>query len=239
MALTLYWSVYPDATADYANTSTDAAKLAAGQDSTGAALPAGSYGSQAYSAAGVIDASTAASGLTAGTAYRIAWTIGDAGVYGGGTSTYVVISDPLISLALTGQGATASPGLLGAALSIPLTGQSGTFSAGTIIPSVALAAIGLQATGSLGSFSPTLSLALVGEGGTFSPGTLTPSSSAGSTVALTGEAAAFAQTTPSVSVTIALTGIAATMAAGLLSASSGTATITVKAGSWLRYKKLQ
>ena len=99
MALTLYWSVYPDATADYANDATDAAKLAAGQDSTGAALPVGAYGSQAYSAPGIIDASTAASGLTPGTAYRIAWAIGDAGVYGGGTSTYVVVSGVVTTLA--------------------------------------------------------------------------------------------------------------------------------------------
>jgi len=84
---------------------------------------------------------------------------------------------------------------------------------------VAIAAIGLQAT--------------------FASGTLTASSSSGTTVNLVGEPVAFAQTAPSVNVTIALTGIAATMASGLLSASSGTAIITVKAGSWLRYKKLQ
>lgn len=124
-----------------------------------------------------------------------------------------------VTIALTGIAATMSAGALVPSVSLALGSESAIFSAGTVVPSVAIAAIGLQAT--------------------FSPGTLTPSSSSGDTVALTGEAATFAQTAPSISVTIALTGITATMASGLLSASSGTATITVKAGSWLRYKKLQ
>lgn len=125
----------------------------------------------------------------------------------------------VVEKVLSGEAATFTPGLLGGSVSITLIGQSAAFTAGSVVPSVAIAAIGLQAA--------------------FSPGTLTPSSSSGDTVALLGQAATFAQTAPSTSVTIALTGIAATMAAGILSASSGTATITVKAGSWLRYKKLQ
>ncbi len=126
---------------------------------------------------------------------------------------------PAFSRSLSGQAGTAFAGTLNTSTSRGLSGQSAAFAAGSVIPSVAIAAIGLQAT--------------------FASGTLTASSSSGTTVNLVGEPVAFAQTAPSVNVTIALTGIAATMASGLLSASSGTAIITVKAGSWLRYKKLQ
>lgn len=126
---------------------------------------------------------------------------------------------PAFSFSLLGQAGAASAGTLSPSTSRGLSGQSAAFAAGSVIPSVAIAAIGLQAT--------------------FASGTLTASSSSGTTVNLVGEPVAFAQTAPSVNVTIALTGIAAIMASGLLSASSGTAIITVKAGSWLRYKKLQ
>ena len=126
---------------------------------------------------------------------------------------------PAFSRSLSGQAGTAFAGTLNTSTSRALSGQSAAFTAGSVIPSVAIAAIGLQAT--------------------FASGTLTASSSSGTTVNLVGEPVAFAQTAPSISVTVALTGIAATMAAGILSSSSGTATITVKAGSWLRYKKLQ
>lgn len=126
---------------------------------------------------------------------------------------------PAFSRSLSGQAGTAFAGTLNTSTSRGLSGQSAAFAAGSVIPSVAIAAIGLQAT--------------------FASGTLTASSSSGTTVNLVGEPVAFAQTAPSISVTVALTGIAATMAAGILSSSSGTATITVKAGSWLRYKKLQ
>ena len=162
MALTLYWSVYPDATADYANNATDAAKVAAGQDSTGAALPAGSYGSQAYSAAGVIDASTAASGLTRGAAYRIAWTIGDAGVYGGGTSTYVVVSGVATTLAGTSEGALSAQAatLAGTANHVTVHASSGalTAQAAAVSGSASLAAGGtFSAVGTLTSQSATVS----------------------------------------------------------------------------------
>ena len=126
---------------------------------------------------------------------------------------------PAFSRSLSGQAGTAFAGTLSPSTSRGLSGQSAAFTAGSVIPSVAIVAIGLQAT--------------------FASGTLTASSSSGTTVNLVGEPVAFAQTAPSISVTVALTGIAATMAAGILSSSSGTATITVKAGSWLRYKKLQ
>lgn len=126
---------------------------------------------------------------------------------------------PAFSRSLSGQAGTAFAGTLNTSTSRGLSGQSAAFAAGSVIPSVAIAAIGLQAT--------------------FASGTLTASSSSGTTVNLVGEPVAFAQTAPSVNVTIALTGIAAIMASGLLSASNGTAIITVKAGSWLRYKKLQ
>ena len=103
MAQILYWTVYADSVADYANDATDAAKVAAGQDSTGSSLPSGQHGSQTFTGGtATVDASTAASGLTAGTRYRIAWTIYDdvATTYGGGTgATYVVFSAPFSALA--------------------------------------------------------------------------------------------------------------------------------------------
>lgn len=83
-----------------------------------------------------------------------------------------------------------------------------------------------------------VTVALTGASVTASAGTLTASSTGGGSAALIGEAATFSPGVFAPSVTIALTGIAATMSAGILSASSGSATITVKAGSWLRYKKL-
>ena len=145
-------------------------------------------------------------------------------------------------LPLAGQSATFAVGTLtpvtGGDVTVALVGQSATFSAGTVAPSTAVAAIGLSATAAQGVFSVATSLALVGEAGTFAAGTLTASSTGGGSAALIGEAATFSPGVFAPSVTIALTGIAATMSAGILSASSGSATITVKAGSWLRYKKL-
>lgn len=100
--LELYWVVTPTEQADYSNNPTGAAQIAAGLAATGAALPFGQYGSQAfYSAAGAttVDAVVTASGLTSGTQYRIAWTIWDGYEYGGATgSTYVVISDIFTTL---------------------------------------------------------------------------------------------------------------------------------------------
>lgn len=137
---------------------------------------------------------------------------------------------------VAGQSATFSAGLLDASLTIPLTGVSGAFAPGSVVPSVAVALIGLSATAAQGSPAASITLALTGQAGTFATGTVTASTGDGAT--LVGQGGTFSQGTPGVSITVALTGIAATLATGIVSAASGSATITLKAGSWLRYKKL-
>ena len=171
------------------------------------------------SAGGGSDVTVNLSGISAAFAQTSPVTSSTVALSGESATASAGIVLPAFSAALSGQAIVAAAGGLSSSTSCALSSQSATFAAGSVVPSVAIAVIGLQAT--------------------FAAGTLTASSSGGDTAALTGEVVSFAQTAPSVSVTIALTGIAATMSAGILSASSGTATITVKAGSWLRYKKLQ
>lgn len=137
---------------------------------------------------------------------------------------------------VAGQSATFSAGLLGASLTIPLTGVSGAFAQGSVVPSVAVALIGLSATAAQGSPAASIILTLTGQAGTFATGTVTASTGDGAT--LVGQGGTFSQGTPGVSITVALTGITATLATGIVSGASGSATITLKAGSWLRYKKL-
>lgn len=158
-----------------------------------------------------------------------------------GISASFAQTAPAVSstVSLVGENAAANAGTLLPAFSFSLLGQAGAASAGTFSPSTSRALSGQSAAFSAGSVIPSVAIAAIGLQATFASGTLTASSSSGTTVNLVGEPVAFAQTAPSVNVTIALTGIAATMAAGILASSSGTATITVKAGSWLRYKKLQ
>lgn len=158
-----------------------------------------------------------------------------------GISASFAQTAPAVSstVSLVGENAAASAGTLLPAFSFSLLGQAGAASAGTLSPSTSRALSGQSAAFTAGSVIPSVAIAAIGLQATFASGTLTASSSSGTTVNLVGEPVAFAQTAPSISVTVALTGIAATMAAGILSSSSGTATITVKAGSWLRYKKLQ
>ena len=75
--LTLYWAIQPSITANWADDETGGAQIRNGQDGAGAALPAGSYGSQEYTAAGVLDMVTAASGLTSGHSYEFGFVIYD------------------------------------------------------------------------------------------------------------------------------------------------------------------
>ena len=75
--LTLYWAIQPSITANWADDETGGAQIRNGQDGTGAALSAGSYGSQEYDAAGVLDMATAASGLTPGEFYEFGFVIYD------------------------------------------------------------------------------------------------------------------------------------------------------------------
>ena len=79
--LVLYWAVQPSATTNWADNATGAGYIAAGLDGTGAALPAGSFGSQEYTGAGVIDMETAASGLTPGQEYEFGYVVYDSVSY--------------------------------------------------------------------------------------------------------------------------------------------------------------
>ena len=165
---------------------------------------------------------------------------GDVTVNLSGVSAAFAQTSPVISstAVLSGESATASAGIVLPAFSFTLSGQAAAAAAGGLSPSFSRGLSGQSATFAAGSVVPSVAVAIIGLQAAFAAGTLTASSSGGDTAALTGEVVSFAQTAPSISVTVALTGITATMAAGLLSAASGTATITVKAGSWLRYKKL-
>jgi large repetitive protein len=89
MAVTLYWCVYADGGAD-----PTAAQIVAGQNATGAAALAS--GTEPY-ASGTVDEQTAISTLSAGTAYRVAWTSYDGSSYGN-----VDVSDDAI-YTLSGQ----------------------------------------------------------------------------------------------------------------------------------------
>ena len=92
--LTLYWAIQPSGTANWANNATGGGYIRDGKDGTGSALPAGSYGSQAYTAAGQIDMATAASGLTPGQSYEFGFVL-----YDPATDTYsnVVVSAAFVT----------------------------------------------------------------------------------------------------------------------------------------------
>ena len=79
--LVLYWAVQPSATADWADNSTGGAQIKAGQDGAGSALAAGSFGNQAYTAAGTLDMAVAASGLTPGQSYEFGYVVYDSVSY--------------------------------------------------------------------------------------------------------------------------------------------------------------
>ncbi len=84
----LYWAVQPSGTTNWADNATGAGYIAAGLDGTGAALPAGSFGSQEYTDAGEIDMLTSASGLTPGQSYEFGFVVYDSVSY-----SNVVVSD--------------------------------------------------------------------------------------------------------------------------------------------------
>ena len=87
-SIVLYWAVQPSGTTNWADNATGAGYIAAGLDGTGAALPAGSFGSQEYTDAGEIDMLTSASGLTPGQSYEFGFVVYDSVSY-----SNVVVSD--------------------------------------------------------------------------------------------------------------------------------------------------
>ena len=87
-SIVLYWAVQPSGTTNWADNATGAGYIAAGLDGTGAALPAGHFGSQEYTVAGEIDMLTSASGLTPGQSYEFGFVVYDSVSY-----SNVVVSD--------------------------------------------------------------------------------------------------------------------------------------------------
>ena len=77
----LYWAVQPSGTTNWADNATGAGYIAAGLDGTGAALPAGHYGSQDYTGPGTLDMAVAASGLTPGQSYEFGYVVYDSVSY--------------------------------------------------------------------------------------------------------------------------------------------------------------
>ncbi|MBK8858850.1 MAG: hypothetical protein IPN11_14550 [Opitutaceae bacterium] len=115
----LYWAVQPSATADWADNSTGGAQIRAGQDGAGSALAAGSFGNQAYTAAGTLDMEALATGLTPGASYEFGFVL-----YHAGTDTYsnvevsslwkttTIISGVPASASASGSTATISTGIV-------------------------------------------------------------------------------------------------------------------------------
>ena len=87
-SVVLYWAVQPSGTTNWADNATGAGYIAAGLDGTGAALPAGRYGSQEYTGPGTLDMAVAASGLTPGQSYEFGYVVYDSVSY-----SNVVVSD--------------------------------------------------------------------------------------------------------------------------------------------------
>lgn len=86
--LVLYWAVQPSGTTNWPDNATGAGYIAGGLDGTGAALSAGSFGSQEYTGPGTLDMAVAASGLTPGQSYEFGYVVYDSVSY-----SNVVVSD--------------------------------------------------------------------------------------------------------------------------------------------------
>lgn len=144
---------------------------------------------------------------------------------------------PSSAIALSGSEVTTSAGAIPPSTTIALSGTEVTTIAGTIIASgggnVTVALAGEAVSTLLGTLIPSVSVALTGDSSTVSAGTLIP----GQTIALSGSSATISTGTISLSSSISLSGSAVSVLAGTLSV-AGSVTITLKAGSWLRYKKL-
>lgn len=90
-----------------------------------------------------------------------------------------------VTVALAGQGATASAGTISPEATVATSGESATGSAGTLAALITLALAGEASTGTAGSAAPTTTMALSGQGATASPGTVTAPGDA--TTALSGQ----------------------------------------------------
>lgn len=126
MAGTFYWVVYPSSGTDHANSSAGADYIIAGQD--GAGVTATASGSVAdIGQASPVDAASAATGLTAGTAYDVAWTWKDGATYA--TSPYVVVASFKTHYTASGALVSGAATIAGAAVHFTLHASSGALSA--------------------------------------------------------------------------------------------------------------
>jgi hypothetical protein len=145
--VTLYWVVYADGGAD-----PSAEQIVAGDNATGADALAS--GSETYNGPDTYDEQTAITTLSAGTAYRVAWTSYDGSSYGN-----VTVSDAITT---TSASTNVSVTLTGAAASAAAAALAATGAAQIVLPSTLAAAVAtdIGATGSSASV-PTLSMASV------------------------------------------------------------------------------
>lgn len=143
-----------------------------------------------------------------------------------------------LAQALSGQALTLSAGTVKSAVSYTLTGQSTTVSQGTIVASTGGSAVSVNLSGtaltiSQGTVKAAIAQTLSGQGVTASRGTLVP----GVSTTLSGTTLTASVGTLTSAISRALSGSALTMSTGTLSSLSGTI-ITIKAGSWIRYRTI-
>jgi hypothetical protein len=122
-------------------------------------------------------------------------------------------SSPDVTLALTGQAATAAAGSVGPAIAYTPTGQAATVAQGTATNAVSYAPTGQALTATTGSLAPSLTAALTGQSSTVAQG----STPATVSYTPTGQAIGAAQGTLGTSLARALSGQQASLAQGVLS----------------------
>lgn len=142
------------------------------------------------------------------------WT-SDSGIVGY-QAAVVVYSDSAVTVGLTGQKATHTPGSVGSSRTLPATGQSVTSSAGSLTSGSAVGLNGLVASLVSGALAPSTSstVGLAGQSVTTSSGSLLAALNAG----LTGQSSLFASGTIVPAQTLGLTGQQAVFSAGTISA---------------------
>jgi hypothetical protein len=124
-----------------------------------------------------------------------------------------------VSVALTGQSATASAGTLAPSASRALAGQAAAASAGTVTQGALTALAGQSATTSAGTLTPSASVPLSGQAATVSAGTVTYTADGAITVALTGSLVTASAGTLTLGIVVPLSGQS-------VAANAGTVTYT-------------
>jgi len=122
-----------------------------------------------------------------------------------------------VTVGLTGQSSTFSPGSIGPSSSVAITGASISSSVGSVLAASQIVVTGQSSTTAAGAIVPSAQRALTGQGSTFSSGAVVP----GLQVTLVGQAATFASGTLALGSTVVLTGQSASFTAGNLVASGG------------------